>query len=139
MSAGAIGGTAPVVGSAAPDTLGALNSGEFIELILQELSNQDPFEPQDTGALLEQLNSLKNIESQQSLQDELHNLLLQTRVSAAGGLIGRLVSGLSEANHEVEGLVTSVRVADNGSTFLELDTGATLTMDKVREIADATP
>ena len=40
-----------------------LSSEEFIKIIFTELQNQDPFKPNDSSALLEQLNSIRSIES----------------------------------------------------------------------------
>lgn len=151
MSAGAITG-ASTVDSASAGAFGALDSAAFIKIMLTELTNQDPFDPQDSSALLEQISSLRNIESQLvlqqelgelvsqsrenqlSLQEQLGSLILQNQLSSAGGLIGKLVSGLNDANESVEGLVVSVRVHDN-QTFLELDTGQTLPMDQVERIS----
>jgi len=40
-----------------------LKSEDFIRIIFTELANQDPLQPNDTGALLDQLNSIRDIES----------------------------------------------------------------------------
>lgn len=156
MSAGAITGASAVGDTTGAGAFGALNSDDFIKVMLSELSNQDPFDPQDSSALLEQLSSLRNIESQLALQEELgdlvnqsresqlsleqqlESLILQNQVSSAGGLIGKLVSGPNDAKENVEGLVVSVRVQDN-KTLLELDTGQTLSMDKVEQISNFDP
>jgi len=135
MSAGAITGAGSVGATSRAGGFSDLSSDEFIKVMLTELSNQDPFEPQDSGALLEQLSSLRNIESQLSLQEQLEDLVLQNQVSAAGGLIGKVVSGLDNNNTQASGLVTSVRVQD-GKAILELDSGRSLPMDRVVEISE---
>lgn len=119
--------------AAAGGAFGDLKSEDFLKVMLSELKNQDPFQPQDSSKLLEQLSSLRNIESQMSLQDSLTNLVLQNQVSSAGGLLGRLVGGLDDRNRAVQGLVTSVRVQD-GKAILELDTGHALAMERVTQI-----
>jgi len=135
MSAGAIGGAgaATATGTGA---FGAIKTEDFIKILVSELSNQDPFQPQDSAALLEQLSSLRNIESQLGLSEQLESLVLQNQVSSASGMIGKLVSGLDDANNDVQGVVSSVRVQD-GKAVLELNTGKTLSMDRVTEIANA--
>lgn len=88
MSVAAIGGasaSSSVGGTAFAD----LSSGEFVKIMLEELANQDPFEPQDSAALLEQLSSLRNIESQISLEEKLESLVLQNSLSASAGMIGK--------------------------------------------------
>jgi len=112
-----------------------LDSSEFIQVMISELQNQDPFQPQDSSKLLEQMSSLRNIESQMTLQDQLQNLVQQNQVASAGNLIGKLVQGLSADGENVQGLVNSVRVTDDG-VFLELDTGRSLKMSQVTAIAD---
>lgn len=134
MSAGAIGGTSAAL-TATPQGFGSISSGDFIRLIITELTNQDPFAPQDSAALLEQISSLRNIESQLSLQQQIESLVLQNQVTAAAGLIGRLVSGLDQNNTHVNGLVTSVRV-QGGKAILELDSGAALPIDRVSQISN---
>lgn len=134
MSTGAIGGA---LGGATSQTsrFGELSSEEFIQVMITELSNQDPLDPQDSSKLLEQFSSLRNIESQLALQEQLETLVLQNQVSSAGGLIGKLVAGIDESNTSVVGMVSSVIVQD-GRALLELDTGQVLPMDRVIQITD---
>jgi len=123
MSAGAIGGaTAGVSAKSSVSGFGEIDSGQFMKILLSEMSNQDPFKPQDSGALLEQLSSLRNIESQLSLQKQLESLVLQNGLSSAAGMIGKDIEGLDAANDKVSGVVTSVRV-ENGKAILELSSG----------------
>ena len=98
-----------------------LSSEEFIRILTTELSNQDPFEPTDSAAILEQLSSIRNIESQAKLESSLESLVTQNAISAAGGLIGQYVTGLNSSNQTVEGLVTSLRV-ENGQPILRVQT-----------------
>jgi flagellar basal-body rod modification protein FlgD len=138
MSAGAIGGTSPDATQAAGGAFGSLKTGDFLKVMMSELSHQDPFQPQDSSKLLEQFSSLRNIESQLSLQDSIQSLVLQNQVSSAGGMIGKLVAGLDADNDQVAGLVTSVLV-QNGKVMLELDTGKSLAMDRVTQLANLEP
>ena len=113
---------------------GDLSSEEFIRIMIAELTTQDPFEPNDTQAILDQLSSLTNIESQTALRESMESLVLQNGVSQAAGMIGKTVQGLDENNDRVTGKVNSVRVVD-GVALLELDTGETLPLDRVTRIA----
>lgn len=144
MSAGLIGGAAGAgvlnatqqAQRGENNRFGELNSDEFVKILITELTNQDPFEPNDSAAILEQLSSLRTIESQTALQDKLESLVLQNSIAQAGALIGRLVQGLDQSNERISGLVTAVRVAD-GEAVLELDTGLSLSLDRVELISDA--
>lgn len=115
--------------------LNELSSDEFLEIMLKELTTQDPFEPNDTTQILEQLSALRNIESQTSLQDNLEAMVTQNAVASAGGFIGKFVKGLDEANAVVEGTVTSLRIED-GKPFLILENGKTLAADRVTDVSE---
>lgn len=133
-AAGAISNAANVVSTTAGG-FADMTSEQFIKVMIQELAHQDPFEPQDSQALLEQLSSLRNIESQLALEEQLGALVLQNQIAAAGGLIGKLVAGTDSGFDQIQGVVTSVRVQDD-AVWLELDTGKTMAMNSVTEIAD---
>jgi flagellar basal-body rod modification protein FlgD len=142
MSAGLLGGVANSSFNAIPQReakrFGELSSEEFIKILITELTNQDPFQPNDSAAILEQLSSLRNIESQTSLQDKLEDLVLSNSIAQAGGMIGKVVEGLDLSNNNVSGQVTAVRIVD-GKAILELDTGVPLPLDRVTGISEASP
>ncbi len=117
------------------DAYANLSSDEFLKIMLTELSNQDPFEPNDSQAILEQLSSLRSIESDLELQEQLGSLVLQNSIGQAGALIGKHVEGLSTNNDQVSGIVTAVRVVD-GKAELELDTGYRLPIDRVGTVTN---
>ncbi|MAE66719.1 MAG: flagellar basal body rod modification protein [Phycisphaeraceae bacterium] len=127
-------GSASTAQAAPVNQFAQMESADFIRVLVSQLSNQDPFEPQDSGAMLEQLSSLRNIESQLSLQEKLEQMLVQNQISVAGALIGRRVTGLDGAGAQVEGLVSSVRV-QNGKAVLGLADGRTIDMSRVLTIA----
>lgn len=111
----------------------SLSSQDFMKVLLTELSNQDPLQPQDSSKLLEQISNIRNIESQLSLQEQLGSLGTQSGVSSAGQMIGKFVKGLDDKNEKVEGLVTSIRIED-GKPVLNLSGGKTLKADRVTEV-----
>ncbi|MCA9273891.1 MAG: hypothetical protein KDA31_12705 [Phycisphaerales bacterium] len=71
---------------------GALDSDEFTKLILTELGNQDPLEPNDTKALLEQLSIIRSIESDTKLNDTLKEMTDRSDFMGAAGLIGQFIT-----------------------------------------------
>jgi|GEM_PF-645925 len=138
MSA-AIGGAASVANQ--PNTTpGAngfadLSSGEFLQIILSELSNQDPLAPNDTAAILEQLSSIRNIESQTQMDAQLQDLVTQNSISTSANLIGKFVNGLDSLNNSVDGIVESLSVRD-GEPILNLAGGGELKADRVTKVED---
>lgn len=114
----------------------ALNSEEFIKIIFSELSNQDPMQPNDSKDLLAQLSSLRSIQSDMDMSTRLDALVTQNELSAASGLIGRQISGLTDQYERVEGIVASVSRTSDGAV-LTLRSGARVPMgmlDQVQEI-----
>lgn len=128
----------PQVQTGESNPFAEVTSEEWLGIILEELSNQDPFEPNDTSATLEQLNSLRSIESDISLQDQLQSLVLQNSIGQAGSLIGRQVEGLSNTGLNVTGIVSSVRVVE-GKSQLQLESGSTIEFSNVTNVANAAP
>ncbi len=121
------------VGAAASNAYAQLDSAEFVNILIEELQNQDPLAPSDSSAILEQLSSLRNIESQTMLAEQLEELVKQNQVASAGNLIGKMVEGIDTNNTRTDGLVNSVRVSDAG-IFLELDNGRSMHIDQVTGI-----
>ncbi len=110
-----------------------LTSEEFIKIIFTELQNQDPFKPNDSAALLEQLQSIRSIESDMELSKQLEGIVFQNQLASAGNLIGKRVAGLTADNERVGGTVKSV--ARNGEEIaLVLDNGWVLPMENVEYI-----
>ncbi len=135
MSAGAIGGIAAAQSPAQSqnNAFAELSSAEFINILVTELTQQDPFEPNDSAAILEQLSSLRNIESQASLQTQFESLVNQNAVSSAGGMIGQFVKGLDANNQQVEGVVQSL-VIENGKPILKLQDGSRIESSRITDV-----
>ncbi len=119
--------------TAAGDAFSGLSSEEFTKIILTELQNQDPLEPNDTGALLEQLSSIRSIQSDLELQNRLEAMVAQNELAGAAGLIGKRVSGLTDTSKRVEDEVASVTRTQSGAV-LNLKGGARMPMGNLDEI-----
>ncbi len=112
-----------------------MKTEDFVKIIFTELTNQDPFEPNDSSALLEQLNSIRSIESDVALTDQLKSLVTENQLASASNMIGKYVDGMNEDNDKVSGYVVSVS-RQGDSVMLELDNGWTLPIDRVESIVD---
>ncbi|MFM7052203.1 MAG: flagellar hook capping FlgD N-terminal domain-containing protein [Planctomycetota bacterium] len=114
-----------------------LSSEEFIKIIFTELQNQDPFKPNDSSALLQQLNSIRSIESDIQLGEQLESIVFQNQLASAGNLIGKRIAGMTADAQRVGGKVESVaRTGDEIALILE--TGWIIPIDNV-EYIDAEP
>jgi flagellar basal-body rod modification protein FlgD len=124
-----------VTRSAPHDRFSDLSSEDFIKIIFTELSNQDPFKPNDSSALLQQLSSIRSIESDLTLTDQLKSLVTQNQLSAAGGMIGKFIGGVTDDNKRVAGIVVSV-ARENDKVNLELDNGWVVPINNVERVID---
>jgi flagellar basal-body rod modification protein FlgD len=131
-SVGAIGSS--TVG-AAGNRFGELSSEQFIEIIFTELSNQDPLEPNDTGALIEQMSTLQSMQSDMELTNRLEAIVSQNELAGAAGMIGRSITGFTETGVRVSGTVASVTRTGEGP-ILNLDSGSRVPASYVEQIVD---
>ncbi len=83
---------------------------QFLNLMLTELQNQDPLNPTDNAALLQQVGELRGISSNDQLVTTLKGFSNTQELTTASSLIGKTVKGLDATAKEVNGEVTSVSV-----------------------------
>ena len=133
----ALGPTDAALRADTPSRFSEMETEDFIRIIFAALSNQDPFSPNDSGALLDQLNSIRSIESDIKLISRLDALVFQNQLGAAANLIGKFVDGLTADNQRVSGIVVSV-VRQGDSVNLELDNGWQVPINSVETIHDMT-
>ena len=112
-----------------------MTSSDFMDLIFTELSNQDPTEPTDTKALLDQISTIRAIESDLQLSDRLDQVVRQNEIAASSALVGKFATGLTDSFVEAAGFVDAVRVTDEGVRLI-LSSGQEVTMENVRDIID---
>lgn len=118
-----------------PSRFSEMSTEDFIKIIFTELSTQDPFQPNDSGALLEQLNSIRSIESDMQLTEQLQSLVTENQLSSASGMIGKFIGGLTEDNDRVAGFVVSV-IRQGDDITLELDNGWHVPISGVETVID---
>jgi flagellar basal-body rod modification protein FlgD len=124
--------------TAQPNAFSALNSEDFVRIMFTELSNQDPLKPNDSSALLQQMSSLRSIQSDIDLSTKLQTIVTQNQLAGAGGLIGKYVSGLAEDNTRVIGRVNSVSATSAGPV-LNLDDGSRVLFSNVDQMLEHAP
>ena len=114
----------------------SLKPEDFIKMMVTQLQNQDPLEPTKNDQLLSQMSQIGQLQSSTDLQASLKTLVLQNNLTSAGNMIGKQVRGQDDSGEESTGVVHSVRV-QGGAVWLELESGKTLDLSRVTEIAPA--
>lgn len=116
-----------------------LTGADFLQLLVTQLTNQDPLDPTSNADILAQLSSIRDIELSTTLVDSLTALTGNQRYASAAGLIGKHVSGHaideSDTQQAVSGTVVGVRFDADGTVHLELDSGMQLPLDSVETVA----
>jgi len=112
-----------------------MSSEDFIRIMFAELTNQDPFQPNDSAALLEQLNSIRSIESDMKMTEQLQALVTENQLASASNLIGKFIAGKTEDFTAVTGFVISV-IRQGDVINLELDTGWWVPIGNVETVID---
>ena len=115
------------------DSYSQLTSEQFLEIMITELSYQDPLEPSDSQALLDQISTIRSIESDTSMINELQEVVDQSEFASATTLIGTLISGIDENGARAVDVVLSVsRTADG--PVLNLFDGSRVPFDQIDEV-----
>ena len=132
--------------AAAPQTtvnrgIATMSGDDFFKIMLTQLANQDPLEPQKNEALLEQISTIRSMELNQSLTDAVNTMLEQQRFASSSALIGQyalgeVVDSQGEAQ-SIQGIVVGLRFDDSGKAILELDSGKEIPLEDVNEVMAA--
>lgn len=116
-----------------PNRFAEMKTEDFIKIIFTELSNQDPLKPQDSSKILQQLDSIRSIESDVKLTRKLEQLVSHNQLASASNLIGKHVSGRTADFQPAEGQVVSARQTDD-SVQLELANGKVVPFENIDSV-----
>lgn len=94
--------------------LGEMGTDLFLELLVAQLQNQNPMEPMDGNALLQQTSQLANVEALQEVSDLQAHIAGLGQFDAAAGMIGQTVTATDPILGAITGVVTGVRATATG-------------------------
>jgi flagellar basal-body rod modification protein FlgD len=107
------GASSPSSSSKQVHDLKDLDINQFLQLMVSELTHQDPLNPMDNTQLVQQIGELRSIAAQDQLTSTLQALQTQQSLTTASSLIGKKVTALSTDNENITGTITSVSVEVN--------------------------
>lgn len=116
--------------------LSAIDSSQYMQLLLAQIQNQNPLEPVSGEGFVQQLTSLNMLQSITELNASFSEILKLQQLSEGTSLIGKKVN-YEQAGTTVpgSGVVSSVQV-DNGAILLQIG-NATVGLDQIRSIEAA--
>jgi flagellar basal-body rod modification protein FlgD len=97
-----------------------LTADDFMKLLIAQLQNQDPTSPLDNDALLSQISTMRNLQSNIELSQTLKSITGNQQLATAANFIGKFVAGRSTTQEDVAGIVFGAFSRD-GQTFLGVD------------------
>lgn len=127
MPISAVGAGAAAGSSSSPavqnNSIASLSSNEFLQLLVTELTNQNPLSPMNPSSMVQQTSSLSMVQLLDSVSNELSSLQSQEGVVNAANLIGQTVSYTTASGKQGSGVVSGVAMA-NGSLNLNINGSA---------------
>jgi flagellar basal-body rod modification protein FlgD len=112
-----------------------MGTQDFLNLLVTQLTHQDPLEPTGNEELMRQISSIREIELSTTLTDSLRTLTGQQNFGSASSLIGQYVTGLpGQDGSAPRGMVVGVRFDEGQRIMLLLADGTELPMDQVSAI-----
>jgi len=115
--------------------LNSIKPEEFLKIMIQEMQQQDPFEPVSSKDLVNQVAQVRDIQSSLELPQTLKDLAISQKLSSAGAMIGKQVIGKDNDGYDVAGTVTAVK-REGDNVFLELDNGQRLAIGNVTSVVN---
>jgi flagellar basal-body rod modification protein FlgD len=113
--------------------LGSLTSNDFLQLLVTQLTNQDPSNPVDPTQMIAQTATLTMVQDLQSLQQSVAQLQQSQAVAQASALISQQVTYQDSSGNSQSGLVSSVSVGPSGP-LLNIG-GAQVPLSQVTQIS----
>lgn len=111
----------PISGAAAPQTnagsshaMGQLGSDTFLKLLVAQLRYQNPMQPTDGTAMLQQTAQFTQVETLKQLASAQKELLASNQAALAAGFVGKEVSAVDSLGNPVTGTVESLRFTADG-------------------------
>lgn len=98
----------------------AYKSSDFMQLLLAQLSHQNPLEPMDDSEMMNQFTQLNSLQAIQDIQSSIEQLMQDGQSTYAASLIGRNVRIAKTDGTPVEGVVTGFSI-QSGDTYVQVD------------------
>lgn len=114
ISAAPAAGTPSTGASQGAAGLGSLTSQDFLQLLVAQISNQDPLNPVSSSQFMSQTAELSTLEQIASLGQETSQVLAAQQLTSAVAMIGHTVTGTSASGGAISGKVTGVVDASTG-------------------------
>lgn len=121
--------------AATPGGNSELGKNSFLKLLVAQMQNQDPLNPQSNAEFVAQLAQFSSLEQMQDVNKNLGTMLTGSQLGGAGNLIGKQASWSDAQGVKQSGLVEKVTIKDGA--LQAVINGTEVPADKISEIAPA--
>jgi flagellar basal-body rod modification protein FlgD len=116
-----------------------LDLNQFLQLMITELTNQDPLNPLDNAELVQQIGNIRSIAATDQLSSTLASLQTGQSLATASNLLGKRITALSTGSQNVSGIVDRVSIEvdpdDNSKRTYRVHVGdQAIDLKNVREV-----
>lgn len=87
-----------------------LNQDDFLNLLVKQLTSQDPLNPQTDTQFIAQMAQFSALEQAKSMQSDMAQMRTDQQLLQANGLLGRVVSLQTGPDTSTSGTVSAVQV-----------------------------
>src|SRR5256885_14013930 len=84
-----------------------LNQNDFLKLVLAQLTNQDPLNPQKDTEFIAQMTQFSALEQSKSMQQDIAKLQTDQSFMQANSVLGRAVTLLDDNGNLISGTVSA--------------------------------
>jgi flagellar basal-body rod modification protein FlgD len=109
-----IGGTGT---SSSTGVAGNLNEGDFLDLMMDQLKNQDPLNPADPTQYMSELASFSSLDEEMQIQQSSTQSASNQAASSALSMLGQNVSYTDSNGNTGSGTVSSIDFTSSGPTL----------------------
>jgi flagellar basal-body rod modification protein FlgD len=88
-------------------------SGQFMSLLLAQLTNQNPLEPMDDTQMVSQMVSMNSLEELQKISKAMTTMSQTNQFLSATNLMDKTVSYTNDAKEKATGTVSGVSISDS--------------------------
>ena len=110
-----------------------LNKDQFLQLLITQLTHQDPMSPMENMDFTAQLASLQALDEQMKTNKVMTAMRVDTQIASVSQMIGRIVTGLDGTGQEITGIVKHA-VVEGEEVLVETTSGQRIALDNIRRI-----
>ena len=85
-----------------------LDSGQFMQVLLAQLTHQNPLEPMDNAEMMSQVSQLNSLQELRGINSSMQNVSTMSQTAYLASLVGKVVKANRADGKVIEGVVEGV-------------------------------